>query len=207
LTALVATSNSLTGTLPPEWAELPSLVALDLNTNLLNGTLPAAWGRLSSLMYVVLSNNQLSGTLPPTWRTAWINVAWNNLTGPLPSSWSANRILELAGNNFSGSIPPSWGNAALQSLSLNDNPRLQGCLPRAWRSRAAFTLFTTRPGMLVVWTRRNVQGRAQLAADAYRADSVAALGDAGVGPDPETNHKGGEAVDTALKGTGIRDYC
>jgi hypothetical protein len=182
-------------------------VALDLNTNLLNGTLPAAWGNLSSLMYVVLSNNRLSGTLPPTWRSGWINVAWNNLTGPLPSSWSANRILELSGNNFSGSIPPGWGNATLRTLSLNDNPRLQGCLPRAWRSREAFTLVTTRPGMLVVSTRGNVQGRAQLAADTYRDDTVAALGDALDRPGLVTYHKGGEAVGTALKGTGIRGYC
>jgi hypothetical protein len=203
-----AGSNRLTGTLPPAWVELPGLIILDVSINRLNGTLPAAWGRSASLQSVLLSNNMLSGTLPPTWRMDWITVAWNNLTGPLPPSWGASTTLGLSGNNLSGSVPSGWGGARIQQVSLNDNPRLQGCLPRAWRSRAEFTLSAIRPGTPPMSFRRGAQARAAAArrgGDGSLSDGLSdvlspAFNSAGDG-------SGAVAVGVALQGTALTGYC
>lgn len=151
LFVLVLCSNRFSGTLPPEWADLPGLRVMDLGMNRLNGTLPVAWGKSASLEKVFLHDNQLSGTLPPSWGMQSVSVAWNNLTGQLPPSWAAVADLNLAGNKFLGLIPAVWEQqATLSALSINDNPNLQGCLPRAWRSRAEFRLATTWPNTLSV---------------------------------------------------------
>jgi hypothetical protein len=147
-----------------------------------------------------LNDNKFSGTLPANWRFNNINVAWNNLTGPLPSSWSAISDLELSGNNLSGSIPPGWGNATLKSVSLNDNPRLLGCLPRAWRSRAAFTLYNTRPSTAAMSFHRRAQVRdasGEVLGGITRSLS-SSIG--GIGYEAAT-------VSEALKGTDVSGYC
>ncbi len=52
--------NSLTGSLPPEWGALGSLVSLDVSSNYLSGGLPAVWEALASLQQLRLSSNNLA---------------------------------------------------------------------------------------------------------------------------------------------------
>lgn len=211
LFVLLLCSNGLSGTLPPEWADLPGLRVMDLGMNRLNGTLPVAWGKLASLQKVFLHDNRLSGTLPPTWGIQSVSVAWNNLTGQLPPSWAAVTDLNLAGNKFLGSIPAAWEQqATLSSLSINDNPNLQGCLPRAWRSRAEFRLAATRPNTLSVQYEQGAK-EARMDQVGYTGQDdvpgmrvsigfgLSGLGGAATGPAVSTEF--------ALQGTQLTGYC
>lgn len=206
---LLAQGNRLSGTLPPEWAELSSLAVMGLNNNRLKGTLPAAWGKLPSLFGVLLSDNTLTGTLPPTWRMGFIYVAWNNLTGSLPPSWGAATLLHLAGNNLSGSIPAVWGEQAkLSSVSLNNNSHLEGCLPRAWRSLPVL-LPTTQPGERgPSWDEVMKQTRAD---QARRADEARGTVEAGIVQSFPSFALGGArpavTTESALQGTRLTGYC
>jgi Leucine-rich repeat (LRR) protein len=59
-------SNGLVGPLPSEIFS-PSLVALqrlNLNNNKLTGQIPDNYGQLPSLEYLMLNDNKFSGTLP-----------------------------------------------------------------------------------------------------------------------------------------------
>ena len=58
-------TNNISGTLPPEWANLTGLVDIYLNTNRLSGTLPPEWSHLSTLQGLHLDSNSINGTLPP----------------------------------------------------------------------------------------------------------------------------------------------
>jgi hypothetical protein len=185
---------------------------MDLSINSLNGTLPAAWGTSASLQTVLLSDNNLSGTLPPTWRMPTIRVAWNALTGQLPPSWAAATDLSLSGNKLSGSIPAAWGQqAALSSLSVNNNPDLEGCLPRAWRSRAGFRLSATqRNASALLFQEGARQARLDQARQAGPNDpprglrtsvltGMSSLGSGANGPAVPTH--------VALDGTRLTGYC
>jgi hypothetical protein len=58
------------GTLPPEWARQPRLVAVNVSSNRLGGSLPAEWGggALPALARLDASGNGgLAGTLPESW--------------------------------------------------------------------------------------------------------------------------------------------
>ena len=51
----------LTGTLPDDWARLPSLSSLDASSNKLGGTLPTSWVAMKSLRQLYLHSNKLTG--------------------------------------------------------------------------------------------------------------------------------------------------
>ena len=63
-TTLDLSNSGLTGTIPPEIANLNKLTRLDLSGNQLNGSLPSEMGDMTNLDYLNLSNNQLSGEIP-----------------------------------------------------------------------------------------------------------------------------------------------
>eukprot|EP00873_Tetraselmis_striata_P014364 jgi/Tetstr1/434628/TSEL_023719.t1 len=88
---------------------------------------------------VWLYNNQLTGPLPPSWsaltRLTQLSLHDNHLTGPLPPSWSA--LTELSGLyldniQLTGPLPPSWSAlTGLECLWLYNN-QLTGPLPPSW---------------------------------------------------------------------------
>lgn len=105
-------SNRLTGTLPPDLANLNSLSTLNLSHNQLSGGLPRELGNLTQLSLLNLGDNRFSGRIP---------VELGNLTNAI--------LLNLATNYFSGPIPVELGNLALlKVLYLHEN-RLQGAIP------------------------------------------------------------------------------
>ena len=136
LTTLHLRQNNLTGTLPPEVANLPQLQLLDLGDNPLTGPIPPELGSLTQLTWLHLRSNDLTGPIPPELGSLpQLRVLYlrnNDLTGPIPpelGSLTQLTWLHLRSNALSGSIPPELGSLAqLQKLVLSYND-LTGPIP------------------------------------------------------------------------------
>ena len=136
VSALALRENGLTGSLPPEMADLRFLRVMALAGNSITGPIPAGIGNLPSLSAIVVSDNRLSGRIPSALGNleflAQLEVANNELTGPIPSRLgSLQRLVELdvSGNRLNGPVPPEIGNLdRLKVLRVNDT-LLSGQLP------------------------------------------------------------------------------
>jgi Leucine-rich repeat (LRR) protein len=129
-------SNQLSGTIPPEIAQLSNLEYLNLIYNELSGTIPPEIAQLSKLRHLWLFSNQLSGTIPPEIaqlsNLEFINLYYNQLSGTIPpeiAQLSKLRHLWLFSNQLSGTIPPEIAQLSnLESLHLDYN-ELSGTIP------------------------------------------------------------------------------
>lgn len=97
---------SLGGSIPSTWIAIPSLTSLKLESKGLTGSIPPAYARLPTVMnYLSLAGNTLMGTVPNmTFTPSFSSIILSNcsLTGTIPLSL-ANKILRriyLEGNNF-----------------------------------------------------------------------------------------------------------
>jgi Leucine-rich repeat (LRR) protein len=116
-------NNSLSGQIPPELSRLPSLVHLLLDNNNLSGYLPAELAQLPNLLIIQLDNNNFSGSsIPPSYgnittllklslrncslegpapdvsgipQLGYLDISWNQLTGPIPSGQLASNITTM----------------------------------------------------------------------------------------------------------------
>ena len=139
LERLVLSDNRFSGSIPPELGKLSNLEHLGLYENRLTGPIPPELGNLSSLRDFWLSENQLTGTLPAELGQLSMvedfGVQHNNLSGPIPPEFgrmSSLVQLALQANNLSGALPSEIGNLGqLDGLRLQDNPDLEGLLPRS----------------------------------------------------------------------------
>ncbi|KAJ4873092.1 Receptor protein kinase-like protein [Raphanus sativus] len=100
LTVVSLTKNSFSGDIP---GGFEAVEVLDLSSNLLNGSLPQDLGG-RSMHYLSLSHNKVSGVIPPGFAekfpaNATVDLSFNNLTGPIPSSLS---LLNQKAESFSG---------------------------------------------------------------------------------------------------------
>ncbi|CAH2076896.1 unnamed protein product [Thlaspi arvense] len=100
LTVVSLTKNSFSGDVP---GGFEAVQVLDFSSNLLNGSLPTDLGG-RSLHYLNLSHNEVSGVISPGFAekfppNATVDVSFNNLTGPIPSSLS---LLNQKAESFSG---------------------------------------------------------------------------------------------------------
>ncbi|KAI8905431.1 hypothetical protein EDD86DRAFT_249030 [Gorgonomyces haynaldii] len=92
-------TNFLTGPLPPFFGTMQSLVHIDAGNNRLSGPLLPSMGNQVQLQGLYLNNNFLSGSIPKE----FVNLRkLEDLTGPLPESWSQLQI--IAGNCPQGLI-------------------------------------------------------------------------------------------------------
>ena len=85
--------NDLSSPIPPEYGQLANLEYLALDLNRLHSPLPAELGRLSRLKHLTVSLNQLTGSIPselgPLSRSlSTAEIAYNRLSGCIPSAWS-----------------------------------------------------------------------------------------------------------------------
>lgn len=91
LQLLNLSTNAFTGKLPQDLSLVKNLTVLDLSSNLLDGSLPQDFFQGTSLHYLNLSHNQISGDISPTFAQKvpagiTIDLSFNNLTGPIPST-------------------------------------------------------------------------------------------------------------------------
>ncbi|XP_010539168.1 PREDICTED: receptor-like protein 12 [Tarenaya hassleriana] len=116
--------NSLTGEIPSQICDLPSLEILDLSQNMLSGSIPGCLLNSSSSLSVLdLRMNNFRGfiptTLPKLCKLKNINLNGNQLQGLLPESISNCRdleVLDVGNNGINGSFP-SWLDS-LQKLKV-----------------------------------------------------------------------------------------
>jgi Leucine-rich repeat (LRR) protein len=128
--------NRLTGTLPAELGDFPSLLWLHLYTNKLSGSIPPEIGGLTALESIRMGGNQLSGSIPPEiWNLTalrGIELFNNQVTGSLPPEIGDLPYLfrlSLYNNQLTGSIPPELGNiSSLRNLNLAAN-QFSGSIP------------------------------------------------------------------------------
>lgn len=105
-------SNSFSGPLPSDFANLGNLTSVYLQSNNFQGPLPADFSAWKSLSVLNLSNNDFSGSIPSsisnsTHLTALV-LANNSFSGSIPDlNLPSLQVLDLSNNNFTGSVPDS----------------------------------------------------------------------------------------------------
>jgi hypothetical protein len=121
--------NGLSGTIPPELANLTEFNTLNLGDNQLTGAIPAWLGSLSQFENIQLSYNLLDGNLP-TWLGTmtgleYLGLAGNRFDGPIPSQFGNLvdlEMLDLSSNAFAGDVPASFANlTGLYNLDMGYN--------------------------------------------------------------------------------------
>ena len=136
VTGLNLESQGLTGSIPPELAQLTNLEELLLSFNRLTGDIPAELGGLTNLTKLHLRYNDLTGEIPPelgnlsNLTELWLHS--NQLTGPIPPELGSLSDLVWLGvsyNLLTGPIPPELGGLTeLEWLWLHNN-QLTGTIP------------------------------------------------------------------------------
>ena len=127
LLRLFLNGNALTRAIPSELGNLVELTQLRLNGNALTGAIPSELGGLSELRGLWLSKNDLSGEIPrelgELGELMQLNLSNNVLNGEIPSTLTSLKklnVLRLAGNGLTGCVPP-----ALRDIPSNDLHRLR----------------------------------------------------------------------------------
>ncbi len=120
--------NNLSGTLPPELANLAKLGEINFYHNEIGGNIPPEWVNLHNLTELILSENNLFGNIPAELglfdKLDGIYIDNNRFYGNIPSEIFNNKItqLELSYNDLTGEVPITLSNAiSLQTLSLDHN--------------------------------------------------------------------------------------
>nr|ACY70940.1 soluble promastigote surface antigen PSA-38S [Leishmania amazonensis] len=138
-----AMGQGLSGTLPPSWSSLTSLISLCIEkSEKVTGTLPAQWSSMTSLDNLNLHDTAVSGTLPAQWSSmkqlTVLDLEGTKVSGTLPSEWSGMakaEAVQLENCGLSGSLPPSWSAMPkLRIVSLSGN-HFCGCVPDSWREK------------------------------------------------------------------------
>mmetsp|Transcript_7624 Transcript_7624/g.18678 ORF Transcript_7624/g.18678 Transcript_7624/m.18678 type:complete len:568 (-) Transcript_7624:942-2645(-) len=102
--------NKLSGPLPMTW-ELPNLIELDLGYNFLTGTIPHELWNLPTLKSLFLDHCNVTGMLPSYSESGAMHRLWldsNSLTGTIPLdfgwNWTKLYSIKLQNNALTGSI-------------------------------------------------------------------------------------------------------
>lgn len=119
--------------LPQSIGELTKLKRLSLYALSLSGTLPPSFANFTQLEYFNISNNALEGQLPNFGgdKPLYFDARNNLLTGTVPRSIASRSVvLDLSNNAFSGQLEADilTNNKALEYMSLAHN-RFSGPLP------------------------------------------------------------------------------
>ncbi|CAB9496022.1 leucine Rich Repeat [Seminavis robusta] len=140
LTWVTLLSNELTGTVPQELYMLSKLTQLQLGDTRLIGPIPSNIGfRFPQLKVLQLNRSPFRGSLPSTigLMTALTQLGLHEtrLSATLPTELGGcTRLKQLLGkkNNISGTLPSELGLLTrMQTINLEGNPGLNGCIPKA----------------------------------------------------------------------------
>lgn len=139
-------NNNLNGYLPPEIANAPSLLVIQLDNNKFasNATIPTTWGNISTLLKLSMRNCGLMGTIPDVGglqKLEVLDLSHNTLTGNIPnaSAFPTNLTsIDFSYNQLSGQIPESIGTLQmLEYLTLRNNT-IGGVVPSNLGTGRAF---------------------------------------------------------------------
>ncbi|KAK9056901.1 hypothetical protein SSX86_024265 [Deinandra increscens subsp. villosa] len=117
VTSISLKGQSLVGTLPPEFTNLPNLLNINLARNNISGTIPSEWGSMGQILNISLVANLLNGQIPKEIGNIStlkiLNLEDNMLSGTIPKELgdftSIERLL-LTSNSFTGELPASLAN-------------------------------------------------------------------------------------------------
>ncbi|KAK1686841.1 hypothetical protein QYE76_047689 [Lolium multiflorum] len=119
----------------------PQLRVLRLDNCSLVGPIPPALGAMTALQSLMLAYNNLTGAIPPTFSSSAIQTLWLNnqrgdadrLSGPLSFLAGMTRLQQawLHGNHFSGPIPDAIANLTQLTQLWLNGNRLVGLVPPA----------------------------------------------------------------------------
>ena len=133
---LALRENGLTGSIPPDMADLKLLDVMALEANAITGSIPAEIGYLARLQVIVVSDNLLSGPIPSEFGNlnglSQLEVANNRLTGPIPpklGDLERLRHLDLSDNPLIGPVPPELGDLRQLRVLRVNGTLLSGQLP------------------------------------------------------------------------------
>ena len=126
-------SDWSTGTAIGSWtgitagSRVTGIAVRGAGNNKLGGSIPAGLGDLTNLTRLDLAYNNLTGPIPSTLSNLTsLNLSGNNLTGSIPSNLTKLTTLDLGSNRLTGPIPTNL--TKLTSLKLGNN-RLTGSIP------------------------------------------------------------------------------
>ncbi|KAG8386470.1 hypothetical protein BUALT_Bualt03G0152000 [Buddleja alternifolia] len=133
-------SNSLQGSIPDAFQNIPSLSYLDMSYNEIEGGIPRLFGNLSLLETLNLAYNNLYGEFPHfpevmknlfERKLKHLDISWNRLNGSIPEDIGNLfnlKFLDLSDNRLSGTLPESIGRLSkLEVLYLRSN-HLEGII-------------------------------------------------------------------------------
>ncbi|KAJ7981874.1 LRR receptor-like kinase [Quillaja saponaria] len=134
--SIMLKSQSLPGTLPPDFVGLAYLQNIDLTRNYLNGPIPREWGSMNHLVNISFLGNRISGSIPKELANITtlksLSIEDNQLSGNLPLELGTLPQLErmfLSSNNFTGEIPSSFERlTTLKDFRIADT-RFSGKIP------------------------------------------------------------------------------
>ena len=113
-------ANTISGTIPPNFASMTQLEVLGLSHNQISGTIPAALGNLTELLVLFLQSNKISGTIPDSFRNfsrlLTLDAAFNQLTGAASGICAINT--DTIDCDFRNN--PAWTDGALCPACLNE---------------------------------------------------------------------------------------
>ncbi|XP_044361478.1 MDIS1-interacting receptor like kinase 2 [Triticum aestivum] len=99
LLSLKINNNNFSGYLPGAIGNLEGLqMRLDVSCNNLSGVLPQQLGKLKMLEFLNLSHDQFNGSIPSSFASmvslSKLDVSYNNLEGPVPTTWHLQNASE-----------------------------------------------------------------------------------------------------------------
>ncbi|XP_066397275.1 probable LRR receptor-like serine/threonine-protein kinase At1g07650 isoform X2 [Miscanthus floridulus] len=159
VTEIFLKGQNFSGELPPDFADLPNLLQLDLSRSLFHGGVPDQWAwmklqglslmgnrlsgpfpmvltRITTLTNLSIESNEFYGPMPPEIghliRIEKLILSTNEFTGPLPTAlslFSNITDLRISSTNFSGRMPDFWGKLKRLEKLQIEGSLLEGPLP------------------------------------------------------------------------------
>nr|CAB3456864.1 unnamed protein product [Digitaria exilis] len=159
VTEIFLKEQNFSSELPPDFAEFPNLLQLDLSRNLFHGGVPDQWARMklqglslmgnrlsgpfpmvitkiTTLTNLSIEGNEFHGPIPPEIggliRMEKLILSANEFTGPLPTAlslFSNLTDLRISGTNFSGRMPDFLGKLKRLEKLQIEGSLLEGPIP------------------------------------------------------------------------------